>query len=70
MSNYRSFLICDHGHRQDLYYEGLPIGIVKDGQFESHSFVSPSGERRKKELPDNLKSWLQEVVNTIPTHES
>lgn len=57
MSNYFSFLICSHPADEsseprkpvliNLYYSGIPIGIISDGLFAPHVFINPVNGSRK-----------------------
>lgn len=46
MSDYNSFLVCIRDTHVDVYQNGLPLGIVKDGVFQVHQRTLPDGTKQ------------------------
>ena len=44
-ANYKSFLICIHPTQADVWREGLPVGVIREGKFICHSRELPDGRR-------------------------
>jgi hypothetical protein len=40
-----SFLICKHNDHTDLYRNGLPLGVIRNEQFELHHHTMPDGSK-------------------------
>lgn len=59
-TNYTSFLICDHGDHQDVFCEGLPVGVMRDGQFEPHIRHYTTGD-----VPVTMKDFPKLNLYTI-----
>lgn len=73
--NYFSFLICNHSDHIDIYYNGIPLGVIKDDKFAPHHFKTPGGaanEVRVQDLPEpcpfnsfaELLAEITRIVNT------
>jgi hypothetical protein len=60
MSNYTSFLICFHPDHTDIYHNGLPLGVIRDGVFRIHENTMPDGTKVPVKIPENL---LFDVAN-------
>lgn len=70
-SNYTSFLICFHNDHTEVYVEGLPQGIIRNGVFQVHEYVLPDGSRKPVVLNQETLNAVQAVLNRINTyHES
>lgn len=52
MFNYYSFLICVHPTQVDIYYCGMPLGKIENGQFIIHEFLNPDTTKRTLTLQD------------------
>ena len=66
MSDYKSFLICFHPNQTELYKNGLPIGVIRDGQFKVHQrkLADGSAVDIRPDLP--LLDSVIEAINQIP----
>ncbi len=40
---YSSILICFHDGHTDIFKNGLPLGIISDGEFKVHQMKNPDG---------------------------
>ncbi len=77
---YFSFLICRHPKQIDIYYNGVPLGLIREGVFVPHQFKLLDGTGRSvglNQLPepcpfnsvDELKAELSQIVSTIQLAE-
>lgn len=65
MKPYTSFLICFHGDITNVYQEGLPLGVIRDGKFEVHKHTMPNGDKIPVELDFVLLAKVSSVVDLI-----
>lgn len=68
-NKYFSFLLCVRDSGVDIYYNGIPIGVIKNGEFKIHQFIMPDGEKKDLTInnlpePCEFKS-LEELKNCI-----
>ena len=74
--SYFSLLFCCRAAQTDIYYNGLPIGQIINGQFKIHQFKLPDGSLRPLTLQDfahpcpfnsiqELKDKILETVGKI-----
>lgn len=49
-SGYVSFLICQHPNVVNVFINGLPVGVIRQGKFEPHQFTNPDGTKRTIQL--------------------
>ncbi len=47
---YDSFLICFHETQTDVYHNGLPMGLIREGRFEIHHRTLPDGGKYPVEI--------------------
>lgn len=59
---YQSFLICFHPGHTDVYRNGLPLGVIRDGDFHVHKSRMPDGAEVPVDVPPEL---LNQVISTI-----
>lgn len=75
-SSYFSFLICFHPNIINIYYTGIHIGSIHNGEFKLCETVLANGEKiplQIKSLPEprpfatveELKKLVIDVVNSI-----
>lgn len=73
MSNYFSFLICDHGEIVNLYYNGIPLGTITDGEFKAReglqmeNLPQPCPFKTRDDLVDRIYQHLRRLQ--IPHRE-
>lgn len=75
-----SFLICFHDNAIDVFLSGMPVGVVKNGQFKLHQVADSKGNPKDismenfKHLPyskipfetiEELKEKLIELISLI-----
>lgn len=63
--NYHSFLICFHESHIDVYENGLPIGVIRDGKFQIHEHVMPDGTKVPVEISDGLALKVAKVASHL-----
>jgi hypothetical protein len=67
--NYVSFLICFRT-TAEIYRNGLPLGVVRDGRFEPHEYTLPDGSKREVALDTALAAQVIKAVNSMcPTSD-
>lgn len=66
--NYSSFLVCFHEKHTDLYQNGLPLGVVRDGEFYVHNNIMPDGTRVPIDLPSELAKKVIGAVKLMNDH--
>ncbi len=70
-TNYTSFLACFHEKHTDVYHEGLPIGVIRDGTFEAHQHTRPDGSKHPVKVDTELLKRVGEAVAlVIAQHKS
>lgn len=71
MSNYTSFLICDHGEYSEVYVEGQPIGIVRGSKFEVHQ-RNVNDQKQAVVVPqetiERMAGIIQVVIDSHTNH--
>lgn len=75
MSSYYSFLVCRHADKTDLYVNGIPLGLIRDGKFERAQIAGRP--LQFSQLPDplpfktvaELKAELHRFVDAIEIAE-
>jgi hypothetical protein len=60
-SDYVSFLICFR-NEAEVYRNGLPIGVVRNGVFEPHQHKLPDGSKRPVEVDVDLADRVAAVA--------
>lgn len=68
MNNYTSFLICFHDGHTDIFRDGLPIGVIRDGRFDLHQQAMPDGTKQPISIEGlrDLKRRVFEAVVIMP----
>lgn len=64
-TDYTSFLVCFHEKHIDIYREGLPIGVVRDGRFEVHQHTMPDGSKHPVKVDTELLQRVGEMVALV-----
>lgn len=64
-AEYQSFLICFHPGHTDVFRNGLPLGVVKDGVFQIHHHTRPDGAKMPVEIPLLLPVMVEDVVHQL-----
>lgn len=47
-----SFLICFHNSAIDVFLSGMPVGVIKGGQFKIHQVTDANGNLRDISMKD------------------
>lgn len=62
MTDYHSFLICFHPGHTDVFRNGLPLGVVRNGVFHVHTNRMPDGTEVPVQIaPDTMHEVLRTV---------
>lgn len=59
---YSSFLICFHENSTDVYVNGLPIGVIRDGKFEIHKLQT---SKRPVDIDQELLQRVHSAIQII-----
>lgn len=63
--SYESFLICFHEQHTDVYRNGLPIGIIRNGVFEVHEHTMPDGSKHPVKIDPVLAERVRVVTELL-----
>lgn len=66
MNAYQSFLLCIHDGQTNVYHNGLPIGVIRDGGFIVHKHRLPDGKEAAVKIETGLKGLVLSRVNLLP----
>lgn len=64
-NEYHSFLVCFHPGHTDIYFNGLPIGVIRADVFTIHEHTMPDGTKIPAKIPDELKTELANVLSRL-----
>lgn len=62
---YKSFLVCFHDGHTDVYKNGLPVGIIRNGQFFVHKQRMADGSEKEIEIDTDLLQAVYEALEKI-----
>ncbi len=65
MDEYDSFLICFHKQHIDVYHNGMPLGVIRDGKFEVYKFTMPNGTKHPITITPKLLERVEEVIQKM-----
>lgn len=60
-----SILFCFHQGYTEVYRNGLPLGTVRDGNFEVYCHIRPDGSKHPVEIPDEVMQQVLAAVMAI-----
>jgi hypothetical protein len=63
--DYSSFLICFHPGHTDVYRNGLPLGVIRDGVFRIHETTMPNGSKVPVDIPEFLGSQVKQAMEQM-----